>query len=104
MVNEHAYRLAIAISLPRLKEKEMYSGEKSLRVLVDKWLGPGTTAPVRVMEFSRMPLDRTRYVRVGALGQQERFAIVFFRYDDGTWNVFPPRVSRLAMPAFRLET
>jgi hypothetical protein len=33
-----------------------------LRALVDKWLGPGAAMTARVMEFSRTPSDRRRYV------------------------------------------
>jgi hypothetical protein len=80
----------------------MYAGEKSLRVLVDKWLGPGGAMTVRVMEFSRTRSDRRRYVRVGTFWREECFAIVFFRHDDGSWNVFPPGTDMPAMRACRL--
>jgi hypothetical protein len=85
-----------------LKEKDMHTDEKPLRALVDKWLGPGAAMTVRVMEFSRTPLDRTRYVRVGALAQEGSFSIVFFRHDDGSWNVFPPKTNVPTMCACRL--
>jgi hypothetical protein len=29
-------------------------------------------------------------------------AIIFFRHDDGTWNVFPPQARRPSMSAQRL--
>jgi hypothetical protein len=69
----------------------MYSGEKSLRVLVEKWIGPGEAMTARVTEFSRTPSDRRRYVRVVALWRGGYFTIVFFRHDDGSWNVFPSK-------------
>ena len=43
----------------------MYAGEKSLRALVDKWIGPGVPMTARVIEFSRTRSDRRRYARVG---------------------------------------
>jgi hypothetical protein len=88
----------------RLKEKDMYAGERSLRVLVDKWIGPGVPMTARVMEFSRTRSDRRRYVRVGTFRRDECFAIVFFRHDDGSWNVFPPGTDMPTMRACRLAT
>jgi hypothetical protein len=87
-----------------LVEKDMDTGQMSLRVLVDKWLGPGEAMTVRVMEFSRTPSDRRRYVRVGAFRREGCFTIVFFRHDDGSWNVFPPKTNMPAMRACRLAT
>ena len=80
----------------------MGTGEKSLRLLVGKWFGPAAVVPVHVMAFSRTPADRRRYVRVGALRPQGSLAIVFFRHDDGTWNVFPAKTNMPAMRADRL--
>jgi hypothetical protein len=78
----------------------MDTGEKSLRVLVDKWLGAAMA--VRVMEFSRTPWDRRRYVRVEALRPQGYLTVAFFRHGDGSWNVFPPKTDMPAMGAYRL--
>lgn len=80
----------------------MRTDEKPLRALVDKWLGPGAAMTVRVMEFSRTPWDQRRYVRVGAFAQEGSFSIVFFRHDDGSWNVFPPKINVPTMRAWRL--
>lgn len=80
----------------------MGSGNQSLRSLVGKWFGTASVVPVRVMEFSRTPSHRTRYVRVSARGPQGCLTIVFFRHDDGSWNVFPPNAKVLAMCAYRL--
>jgi hypothetical protein len=85
-----------------LKEKDMHTDEKPLRALVDKWLGPGAATTVRVMEFSRTPSDRRRYVRVGAFRRETGFSIVFFRHDDGSWNVFPARTNVPAMHGCQL--
>lgn len=77
------------------------SGEKSLRLLVGKWFGPAAAVSVHVMEFSRTASDRRRYVRVGALRAQGLLTIVFFRHDDGSWNVFPPKANTPAMRPYR---
>jgi hypothetical protein len=64
--------------------------ERSLRFLVEKWLAPSPSIPVRVTEFSRTRTDGRRYVRVEtALAAGER-SLFFFRHDDGCWCVFPP--------------
>jgi hypothetical protein len=85
-----------------LKEKEMHTGERSLRALVDKWLWPGPAMTVRVMKSSRTPSSRRRYVRVGAFWPEGYRAIVFFQHDDGSWNVFPPNTDVPAMRAYQL--
>jgi hypothetical protein len=69
----------------------------SLRLLVEKWLGPTPAMPVRVTQFGRMPSNQRRYVRVEALRPAGTLAIYFFLHDDGTWRVFPPEVERPAM-------
>ncbi|MFM0027350.1 hypothetical protein PQR70_13915 [Paraburkholderia madseniana] len=76
----------------------MHTGEKSVHVLVDKWFGPGAAMTVRVIEFSRTRSDRRRYLRIGALRPEGCLTIIFFRHDDGSWNVFPPKTD---MPAMR---
>jgi hypothetical protein len=74
-----------------LKEKAMNTGQMSLRLLVDKWLAPTPAMPVRVTRFSRTNSNRRRYVRVEAMRPTGLLAILFFRHDDGSWCVFPPR-------------
>jgi hypothetical protein len=86
----------------RSEESEMGSGEKCLRTLVGKWFGPSAVVTIRVMEFGRTRTDRRRYVRIGAARAGESLAIVFFRHDDGSWNVFPAKASRPAMRAYPL--
>ncbi len=79
----------------------MGSGEKCLRTLVGKWFGPSAVT-IRVIEFSRTRTDRRRYVRIGAVEANGGLAIVFFRHDDGSWNVFPAKMSTPAMRAYPL--
>jgi len=75
----------------------MNIAEKSLRFLVEKWLAPTPATLVRVTQFSRTRSNHIRYVRVEALRPAGSVAIFFFRHDDGTWCVFPPKIERLAM-------
>ena len=64
--------------------------EQSLRFLVEKWLAPAPSNPIRVTEFSRTRAGGRRYVRVEtALAEDDR-SLFFFRHDDGCWCVFPP--------------
>jgi hypothetical protein len=80
----------------------MGSGEKCLRTLVSKWFGSSAVATLRVMEFSRTGTDRRRYVRIGAARADESLTIVFFRHDDGSWNVFPAKADGPVMRAYPL--
>ncbi|MFX1689673.1 hypothetical protein PWR05_34930 [Paraburkholderia sp. A2RI-6] len=80
----------------------MGSGEKCLRTMVGKWFGPSAVVTVRVMEFSRTRTDRRRYVRIGTVRADGGLTIVFFRHEDGSWNVFPAKVSTPAMCAYPL--
>ena len=80
----------------------MGSGEKCLRLLVVKWFGPAAVVTARVLAFSRTSSDRRRYVRIGAVRSDGYLAIVFFRHDDGSWNVFPANASTPAMRAYPL--
>ncbi len=75
----------------------MKTGEKSLRFLVDKWLGPTSTIPTRVTEFIHTRSDSRCYVRVESSRPTGVLAIIFFRHDDGSWCVFPPAMKRPAM-------
>ncbi|CAB3762131.1 hypothetical protein [Paraburkholderia solisilvae] len=70
------------------------AGEQSLRFLVEKWLAPVSSRPVRVTEFSRTRADGTRYVRVETSSPDGMRALFFFRHNDGCWCVFPPTVDR----------
>jgi hypothetical protein len=86
----------------RSEESEMGSGEKCLRMLVGKWFGSSAVLTIRVMEFGRTRTDRRRYVRIGAVRADGGLTIVFFRHDDGSWNVFPAKTSTPAMRAYPL--
>lgn len=72
----------------------MINAEKSLRLMVEKWLEPNSALRVRVTQFRRMHANRGRYVRVEALRPAGPVEIFFFRHGDGTWCVFPPEPER----------
>jgi hypothetical protein len=76
------------------------NAEKSLRLLVEKWLTPTLATPIRVIRFSRTRPNRKRYVCVEALRPGGSVTLFFFRHDDGTWRVFPPETGRLTIRAY----
>ncbi|CAB3758721.1 hypothetical protein [Paraburkholderia solisilvae] len=75
---------------------------KTLHWAVDKWLAPTPAMPARVMRFSRAPGYGRRCVRVEASRPGGPLSIMFFRHDDGSWNVFPPAAQRPAMNGWRM--
>ena len=78
------------------------ASERSLRFLVDKWLAPGPSIPVRVTEFSRTRGGGRRYVRVETALAADARGLFFFRHDDGCWCVFPPTADRKQVPSEEL--
>ena len=94
-VTRFDYEAKIAKRLGTCVEgKEMSACENSLRWLIDKWLAPTSTMPVRITRFSRTRMNHGRYVRVEAMRDGEPFEIFFFRHNDGSWRVFPPAIER----------
>jgi hypothetical protein len=88
---------------PVRRRVEMKStSEQSLRYQVEKWLAPGSTAPVHVMEFSRTRVGHRRYVRVETSQPTGTRSLFFFRHDDGYWCVVPPDSDRAKMHVERL--
>lgn len=80
----------------------MYTAEQSLHWIVDKWLAPTPATPARVTRIGRTGLRRMRVVCVETSRPGGVLSIVFFRHDDGSWNVFPPAAGRPAMNGYRL--
>ncbi|WP_250475331.1 hypothetical protein [Caballeronia sp. GAFFF1] len=68
----------------------------SLHSAVDKWLAPTVTHPARVAQLCRRHTG-TRYVRIETWHHDTLISIIFFRHEDGTWNVFPPQANRPSM-------
>ncbi|WP_244816189.1 hypothetical protein [Caballeronia sp. Lep1P3] len=80
----------------------MQTAHHSLHGAVDKWLAPTFTHPARVARFCRSHVTGARYVCIEGWHDGGAIAIIFFRHDDGTWNVFPPQARRPSMSAARL--
>jgi hypothetical protein len=68
---------------------------RSLRTLVEKWIG--MTDGVRVTQFSHGREEQYRFVRVEGASDAAFIALIFFRHNDGSWCVFPPERKRPAM-------
>ncbi|SEA41653.1 hypothetical protein SAMN05192564_1011403 [Paraburkholderia sartisoli] len=68
----------------------MNTRERSLRNLVESWLGSERTEDIRVTRYSRIGRKVRRHVCVEAVRESGTLTIVFFRHDDGSWCVFPP--------------
>lgn len=80
----------------------MQTAENSLHWAVDKWLAPTPAHPARIVQLCRSHSTGMRFVRIEAWHAGGSIAIIFFRHDDGTWNVFPPEGRRPSMSAARL--
>jgi len=75
----------------------MSTRERSLSVLVEKWLGQDLMGNARVTRFSQSRHKPWRSVCVETTQPAGSIAIVFFRHDDGSWCVFPPDAKRPEM-------
>jgi hypothetical protein len=84
------------------EETIMHAFDNSLHGAVDKWLAPSTVHPARVVRICRSTVTGLRYVFIEVSHVNGPIALVFFRHDDGGWNVFPPPARRPAMDARRL--
>ena len=73
------------------------ASERSLRSLVEKWLGPISATPVRVTRFGRVQPNQGAYFHMELLLPTGPVGMFFFRHRDGSWRVFPPETERLAM-------
>ncbi|MGF6301347.1 hypothetical protein OKW42_004700 [Paraburkholderia sp. WC7.3d] len=77
----------------------MVSSERSLRLMVEKWLTPNSAMLVRVTKIRRSRSDHGRTVRIEASRAAGPIELFFFRHSDGTWCVFPPENERPSMSA-----
>ncbi len=68
---------------------------RSLRTLVDKWIG--VTNGVRITQFNHGRDVQYRFVRVEGPSDESPITLIFFRHDDGGWCVFPPERHRPAL-------
>jgi hypothetical protein len=77
----------------------MASAEKSLRVMIERWLTPKLSTDVRITRYKDVCPRLERYVCVETFNATGHAAMFFFRHHDGTWRVFPPDQERPAMRA-----
>jgi hypothetical protein len=82
-----------------MKEKLMASAERSLHLVVERWLAPEFAKQVRVTRFRNRRSVRECYVCVETFNATGAVAMFFFRHEDGTWRIFPPRRERPMMRA-----
>ncbi|OUL73559.1 hypothetical protein CA601_43665 [Paraburkholderia hospita] len=75
----------------------MVARERSLRDVVNMWLGSDVAGRSRVTRITRSRREAWRCVCVESEGDQRSLKIMFFRHDDGCWFVFPPAPRRPAM-------
>ncbi|MCI0148821.1 hypothetical protein KNO81_23350 [Paraburkholderia sediminicola] len=77
----------------------MAAVERSLRRVVESWLGTQNTRHIRVTRFSDARGKRCRYARVEIDRDKGSLVMLFFRHDDGSWCVFPPPPHRPVLGA-----
>lgn len=75
----------------------MQTTGRSLRFLVEKWLGTSPERHARVTAFGHCRRRAWRYVRVETTHPSGVREMLFFRHEDGSWCVFPPEIRRPAM-------
>jgi hypothetical protein len=73
------------------------TSDRSLRSLVEKWLGPTSEAPLRITRSGSAQSGRGAYVHIEVTLPGGPVGMFFFRHRDGSWRVFPPAAERLAM-------
>jgi hypothetical protein len=73
------------------------ASDRSLRSLVEKWLGPTSQTPIRVTRAGSAQSSQVAYVHVELLLPRGPVGLFFFRHRDGSWCVFPPDGERPVM-------
>lgn len=81
----------------------MATVERSLRRLVEKWLGPVDSARVSARQVPSRSPRPSRCVRVQADRPTGTVTLLVFRHPDGNWHVFPPQPARPAMNAWSVS-
>lgn len=66
----------------------------SLRQNVDKWFSPSQRDQLRVTRFRRSASGGQSGVIVRLLGATETIELLFFRHENGTWQLFPADAKR----------
>jgi hypothetical protein len=80
------------------QETIMNATEKTLHWIVDKWLAPTPSTPAHVTRVRHGSASH-HCVRVEAWHPTGLLSFMFFKHEDGSWNVFPPSSPRPAIHA-----
>lgn len=73
--------------------------EVTLRSMIEKWLPPTASTPVRITRFRSAGNGVRRYVRAESQRRGEFVTLFFFQHEDGAWRVFPPNTARRTLRA-----
>ena len=79
----------------------MSSRGRSLRLLVERWIGTDDANHARVTRLARGARGPWRWVCVEVPRASGALRIMFFRHNDGSWFVYPPENPRPVMDAVR---
>lgn len=77
----------------------MTNGKKSLRSMVEYWLAPDPSQPLRVTRLRSKRLIQECCVYIEAISAGGQVAMYLFRHQDGTWRIYPPTRERPSMCA-----
>jgi hypothetical protein len=72
----------------------MSAVKQSLRLVVNKWIAARSEGNVRLTRSPHAQSGAGRFVCVEVTQKDRPFAIIFFRHEDGSWQVFPPPARR----------
>jgi hypothetical protein len=86
MSSERGLQRVVAV-----KGNTVDKGERSLRLLVQKWLALASAKPARVTRGNCSGREGGRYVSVEVHRPSGPLVILFFQAPDGTWSVVPPQ-------------
>jgi hypothetical protein len=65
--------------------------------MAEKWLSLQPDMQVHITRHAQGQGMRRACVHVTTAGARGEVGMFFFRHDDGSWYIFPPRESRLSM-------
>ena len=75
----------------------MYGKPVSLRAMAEKWLALQPQTQLRITRHAHGPRRRRSCVYVSTVCAMGEVGMFFFRHDDGSWYIFPPREARTSM-------
>ena len=69
----------------------------SLRMQIEKWFGCARWTSIHISRASRTFASGARYGCVTVSQRLSPHVIVFFRHNDGSWQVYPPSVRQATL-------